>query len=360
MRLSRRNTPALIIAALLLAVSAFVFVRFFESIDIEETSLALDWLNLYPSIEGGWLRYDDTGLRQAPWSVLPLLPLGLLSVRAGWGMLTFVMFVVLVAAVPRHRNRLLYMVAILLTVLSFPALRTVADGNFEIISTAGALLLVYAYRKQQPVLLAIAALLASSKPQVSVLLLLVVGTYAIAKWKTRKWVTAAAITGAVVLLSLLIWGRGWYDSLQRMEEFGSIMDSSLSASAARTGMIPPLVVNTLRAILIGASLMHAYLTRWSLSREKAGMLIAASLLIAPYAAGNSALSVYAVGVLPLFFTRRWLGILLIVLTNALYLMIGQNEWMFRYSAYYWTVYFFVAWGVLGYAAWQNDRPQPTE
>ncbi|MEM6281249.1 MAG: glycosyltransferase 87 family protein [Chloroflexota bacterium] len=359
MRLSRRNMPVYVTAAVLLAVSALAFIQFFERIDIEETSLALDWLNLYPSIEGGWLRYDDTGLRQAPWSVLPLLPLGLLSVRAGWGMLTFIMFIVLVAAVPRHRNRLLYVGLILLTVLSFPALRTVADGNFEIISTAGALLVVFAYRGQQPVLLAVAALLASSKPQVSVLLLLVVGLYAVAQWPTQKWVTAAGITLAIVVVSLLIWGRGWYDSLQRMQEFGSIMDSSMGASAARTGMIPPLAVNLLRAVLIGLSLAHAYLTRWTLSREKAGMLIAASLLIAPYAAGNSALSVFAVGVLPLLFSKRWAGVVLIVLTNALYLMLGQNEWMFRYSAYYWTGYFFVAWVLLGWASWQIDRQKNT-
>jgi hypothetical protein len=121
------------------------------------------------------------------------------------------------------------------------------------------------------------------------------------------------------------------------------------------GVLSPSVVNLLRGVLIAVSLGVAYFTRWTLSREKAGMLIAASLLIAPYAAGNSALSIYAVGVLPLFFTRRWLGVFLVVLTNALYLMLGQNEWMFRYSAYYWTGYFFVAWLVLGWVVWQTER-----
>jgi hypothetical protein len=90
----------------------------------------------------------------------------------------------------------------------------------------------------------------------------------------------------------------------------------------------------------------AWKTRRSLSREKAAWLAAASLLLAPYAAGNSYLTVYAVGVIPLLQSWRLPGAVLILLTNLPYLVVNSFEIQYYWSANYWCFLLFSAWGVL--------------
>lgn len=339
----------------LLLPPAIALMIFFGRFDIEGTSLAIDWKLLYPAIEGGVLRYEGTGLRQAPWSILPLLPLGLFGQGAGWGLLTYIMLLVLLLSVPRVRRRGLYITALLLTLLSYPAIRTIADGNFEILGTAGVLLIVFGYRVQSPWAVAGGVLLASSKPQVGVLVVLVAGLYMLRTWPPRQWLTAAGAVLGVVIPTMLIWGPLWIDSMVEIPERGSIVDSNLLAALQRTGFVPDAVGWVLWGALLAASLWIAYRVRFRLSRELAGMLVAAGLLIAPYAAGNSMLTVYVVGVIPLFLRRRLLGAVLIVLTNLLYLALGQTTLLFNYSAYYWTFVWLVSWGVLAWDVWAQHR-----
>jgi hypothetical protein len=74
------------------------------------------------------------------------------------------------------------------------------------------------------------------------------------------------------------------------------------------------------------------------------MLIAGSLLIAPYAAGNSVLSVLAIGIIPLLQSNLLLGGILIVLVNLPYLW--SLDMLYNYQAYYWTIVVFLIWAIL--------------
>jgi DNA-binding transcriptional LysR family regulator len=78
------------------------------------------------------------------------------------------------------------------------------------------------------------------------------------------------------------------------------------------------------------------------------MLIAASLLISPYAAGNSVLAVLAVGIIPLFQSRPRLEGLLIALIDLAFL--PPRDW----QAYYATAILLLAWAVL---AWRVVKGQ---
>lgn len=365
--LSKLAAIALVIA--MIVPLLVVYIRYFESLDVAGTTLGLDWMDtLYLAVEGGQLSYTaEHTPRYPPWGLMWAVPLGLLSPQGSWGVLALIDVIVVFLSVPRLRGRFAvpdrrvrYAAALLLALLGFPLLRTVIDGNLEILATAGALILVAGYRLQNPVVLAVGALIATAKPQVTLLLALVAGLYAIGHWPRREWLTAAGFAGIVIGVMLWFTGEAWLATLSTMQTRGSIMDSSLVSSAARTGVIPGWLVTGLRAALVIASLWVCYLTRWTLSREKAGMLIAASLLIAPYAAGNSALSVYAVGVIPFFIKRPIIGGVLIALTNLPYLALGNPDLQFNYSAYYWTVYFGVAWAGLGWHVYQTERFVPDD
>jgi hypothetical protein len=71
-----------------------------------------------------------------------------------------------------------------------------------------------------------------------------------------------------------------------------------------------------------------------------------SLLLAPYAAANSVLTVLAVGVIPLFQKRPWIGAVLIALINLPFVF--PPDVQFNYSAWYTTALLLVIWGVLNW------------
>ncbi len=84
------------------------------------------------------------------------------------------------------------------------------------------------------------------------------------------------------------------------------------------------------------------------------MLIAGSLLIAPYAAGNSVLSVLAIGLIPLLQANRLLGGILIVLVNLPYLW--SSDLLYNFQAYYWTVVIFITWAFLAWRCLSATSP----
>jgi hypothetical protein len=80
-----------------------------------------------------------------------------------------------------------------------------------------------------------------------------------------------------------------------------------------------------------------------MTREKASMLIAVSLLLAPYAAGNSFLTVLAVGIIPLFYRQPRLGAVLYFFTDLQYVL--PRDILFSYGAWYWMVFLIFVWAV---------------
>lgn len=110
----------------------------------------------------------------------------------------------------------------------------------------------------------------------------------------------------------------------------------------------PLGLLTFRAswgLLLAATLYVVWADRPTIEREKAGMLIAASLLLSPYAAGNSLLTVLAVGIIPLLQSRPAAGAILVALADLPYLFLPAHDIQFRWSIYYWTAMLIVTWGI---------------
>src|SRR5690349_11973906 len=90
----------ILVAVLCFGTAAALFIYFFEQLPVEGTTLGIDWLGLHGEFQGGTIHYSITdGLRNPPWSVLPIVPLGLLSPRASWGVLSLLTILVFVISV---------------------------------------------------------------------------------------------------------------------------------------------------------------------------------------------------------------------------------------------------------------------
>jgi hypothetical protein len=340
-----------LIAAALGLAALILVVQFFEHLPIEGTALAIDWNSIYHGMENGGVRYD-TGLRNPPWSVLFILPLGLLSFRASWGVLTLATLAVEVISVPSTIPRWKPWVGIALLVASFPSLRHVADGNLEALIIGGTLLILHGFAARNLWTLALGILLATTKTQETWMLMLVLGYYLLQVWPAREWLRAVGIVLAVVVPSLIWKGAEWWASAAGIEQRGSIMDASLIAAFERAGL-PSWATISAWLILFLVTALLVFRTPPQLSREKAALLIAVSLLLSPYSAGNSYLTVLAIGVIPLLFAQPVPGIILLVFTNALFF--APREWMIEYSAYYATALLALTWGMLGWRVWETNR-----
>jgi hypothetical protein len=334
------------------------FLSFFSRLNIDDTTLGID---VEVGVFRGWtIDYEATDrnrIMNPPWSLLFLVPYGAMSFRTAWALMAYLTMLSLIISVPRLRKLGFSTLSLLLVVLSLPALRVIVDGNPEYMVTAGALFTVWGYHQKYPWLVALGVLMVSYKPQSSILLIFVLGVSMLRTWPVRSWIQSLIGVLMVVVPTLLWKGSDWWANVQASETQGSIVDSALRTSLARTGMFPNWVGWILSVIIVLVTLWVCLRTRPDITRERAGMLIAAMLLVSPYAAGNSAMSIYAVGAIPLFVKSwRW-GLPLIVGANALYIMFltGQTEWLFNYSAYYWTGFFLLSWIILGVYVYQHER-----
>jgi hypothetical protein len=257
----------------------------------------------------------------------------------------------MVASVPQVGSRPLYWLSVLFLLTSFPSIRTLADGNMEAIVIAGVALLIYGYRSENVGGFAFGLLLATIKVQGVSLLVLIISGYAILTWPRQKWLKAGIITGVVIAISLLWRGSDWFLSVfgPNYDKYtGSIIDISVSAALQRLGFVPSGMIIAAWISILTLTLAVAWKTKPSLSRVQAGTFIAASLLLAPYASGNSALVLLAIAIIPLFQINPWLGGGLILLFNIPYFWSTEN--LYAYQSYYWTSLVFIVWVILN---WQS-------
>jgi hypothetical protein len=335
-----------------------LFAVFFEQIPTQNNSLAMDWITVWSSIRGGDLQYlPIDGIRFPPWSLVPLLPLGFLPMQTAWGILAGLGVLILVASVPHIETKTLYLLSILLVVISFPSIRNIVDGNMENLVIGGVLLILYGYSSKRIYAVVLGVLFATIKLQEVTLLLMVLALYVLMTWSPRNWLKMNLWIAGAIALSLLWRGQSWFVALfglNYQKYTNSIIDISVSAALRRLGFIPSFVITLFWIAILGITLFVAWRSRTTLSREKAGMLIAGSLLIAPYAAGNSVLSVLVIGVIPLFQSKRLLGGIFIALINLPFLW--SVDMLFYFQAYYWTVVVALIWACL---AWRclSTAPQ---
>jgi hypothetical protein len=339
-------TQAAAIGLLLAAVGLLLY--FFQQFPIEGTSLAIDWKGLWAGLHADPPLYgNETGLRIAPWDVLLVKPLGWLPFRASWGMLTLLTLAVLVASVPNMVSKKRRWLGILLLVTSFPSVRHIADGNFEGLVIAGLLLAVYGYQKQKIWPMAAGLLLATAKVQEAWILVPVLGLYLLRTWRRRQLWQLAGLLAVVVIPSLLWLGRQWMTGASSILERGSIVDSSLWATLTRLGW-PVWAVAGAWLALAALVVVYAWRSSPIFNREKAAALVAASLLLAPYAAGNSMLTVVAVGMIPLVIAGDPMVIVLLVLADLPYF--ASRDVLFNWSASYWAVLLLLWFALAAYLA----------
>jgi lipid-A-disaccharide synthase-like uncharacterized protein len=344
-----------LIIVVVIALGA-LFAWMFGQLPTERAGIAYDWtFRIYEALEGGKLQYQPiVGPHHPPWSMLPLIPLGLLSPSASWGVLVYAYLLVLTISVPYKRPIWRSVLALILMLVSSVAVRAMLDGNLEILSLTGSLVLILGYNTRRPLVVAIGVLLASAKPQVGTSLIVVVGIYMLLTWPRAAWLKAAAVVLPIVVVTFLWRGRDWLEVGLATGHSGWVGSSILTHS------LPPILAWALIGAVGVITLFILAKSDYTLSREKAGMIIAANLFIAPFGSVNSLLPVLAVGIIPLFIRRPWLGlpvIALLIFPNVLRL-----GWALSNQAIpadvpdeFWNIPVFVAWAILAWQVYIEDR-----
>lgn len=357
---ARAERLALAVLLVVFVALGAVFAWFFSRLPIEGTTLAMDWKGLWACLRSG-IHYDGVALRNPPWSIFYLYPLVRLPMQAAWGVAMYLTLIVLVLSVPQARPRWRTWLSILLLTASFPSLRHMADGNFEGVMIAGLLLALYGYQHSHVPALAAGLLLSTAKPQEVLLLLPVFGVYSLLTLPRRVLLQVALICLLIVVPGLVWRGEEWWTvGMMQMPDRGTDMDISMMAALNRMGLSTAGYKAAAIAVVSGLALYIAWIARPHLSRELAGMLVAASLLIAPYSAGNSVLVVLAIGIIPLFQRRVGIGLALIALYNVP-LLLNNAEYRHIY-AYYHTALTLLSMLVLAADVWcqEHRRAEPVE
>jgi uncharacterized membrane protein len=164
-------------------------------------------------------------------------------------------------------------------------------------------------------------------------------------WTARKWLETAGVVAVVGLPAMLWKGREWLNAVLGIPDRGNIMNSSLMTSLRRFGL-PGGAVFVVWAILFLLTVFVAAKYCRGYARERVAFFLSASLLLAPYAAGNNVLVVYVLGAIPLLLARRWEGIVLFGLINLLYFFLPFRDFLYWWSAPYWTLVLLVSWVLL--------------
>jgi hypothetical protein len=344
--LEKKETQIGILAAsVLFALFLFIWVAY--RLDLNNDLLAFDWKNIWGGIQGGHVHWGPNSYHP-PWTVLLIFPLGFLPMQVGWGVVAFLTAAALIVAVPRGlAGKGAYLAVVLAAVLSFPALRNYADGNLNGLLLIGLLLIGYGYREEKSLLLGLGVLLAATKPQASLLLLVVLVVYLIQTKPFRFYLQAGIFVLAVVLVSFLV-----LPTVEWFREVFGVVEETRTASVALSAFlanlaVPPMVSWALRAIVAAVSVFFVLRSGdRELSHLKIALLIAGSLLVAPYAGGLTLVVVMAFGVIPLMLTRPVVGIALYVLYMAPFFALRAAPDFWKQA--YWTLLLLATWTLFVY------------
>lgn len=337
------------LAAGLLALAAGVLVWGAERLPLlDRLVFGYDWHNYWVMFQGGWPDYAAVDVFNPPWTLLLLLPLGALSFKAGWALLTLLNLIVLLVSVPPRAAGRPDLPAIAALLFAFWTLRHLADGNLAVFMVGGFLLLDAGWRRGSPWLLAAGLVLATAKPQESALALVALGIMLVRDWPPRRWALAGGLALAGMLPALALLGAGWLARLLPGAELApsvARLETNISL-AALTAAGAPGWARPLAGAAVLAGSTGVIVRRWrdlAFTRPLAGLLIAAALLLSPYANGASLAVLLAVGVVPLLRERPALGWALLALAYLPYLTLVPNTasgwpeaWQMLYVAGLWA------------------------
>ncbi|HRF49069.1 MAG TPA: glycosyltransferase family 87 protein [Anaerolineales bacterium] len=330
----------LVIVALLLALAGGVLVVAAERLPLLDSGVfGYDWHLFWSTVRTGVPDYSQLDVFNPPWTQLMLVPFGLLSFKASWALWTLITLSVFVLAVPQRDGGQAWPLALVLGMGSFWTLRALADGALEAFVVAGALVMVWAWRTRRPFWLGVGVLLATAKYQESWLLVLGAGVLCLRDWRPAQWARALTLVVGVAVPTLAWLGPAWFARLTHgaqgvgfspnIARLGS--NISLTALGGIAGW--PAAATWVITILV---LIATAATLWARSRalgtRTLGLLLSASMLVAPYVGLLSLASLVLLVLLPLMRRRRWVGLALIAWANLPYLTAfrpgttGQFEW----------------------------------
>ncbi|MBS3752738.1 MAG: hypothetical protein KGY46_05040 [Anaerolineales bacterium] len=313
------------------------------TLPLDKTSIAIDWKGIWLGLEDGKIRYG-TGIRNPPWSLIPLVPLGLLPFFESWVLLSLVTLMALMISIPKVINKQKFLLGALLLTTSYPSIRHLVDGNLEALIILGVLMLLLGYSSHNPLILAFGFLLASAKPQETWILLLALFINVLSFWKIKDLIICFAVVFSVVIPTMLMYGVEWLNSFVGIPQMGSIMDSSLITSMRRLGL-PYWWTLLIWFFIFAPTLYLSFEKRERFSRIHTAFFISASLLLSPYAAANSLLTIVALGVIPLLFEHPIVGCFLIAIINLPYTF--SSSFKYEWAATYGMLMFLLCWFIFG-------------
>lgn len=312
--------------ALMLAAALIVLVGA-ERLPLDDLGFGADWRAFFwGPWQAGELTYTTAGLYSPPWTMWLLRPLALLPFRASWAVWTLLTAAVLVASVPRRATGGLEVALILALMCSFWTVRHLAEGNLAALLVGGGLLLQRGYQGRNPWLVAVGAVLITAKIQEGWLVLVAVGLWMVRLWPPGQWLRAAAAAVALMAPAMLVSGEAWLASAFGAE--GSFAARAAGTAANISWLAVARGVGLPEWVGWGVWLGGLAATAWvwvraqpELTPELLGLLTAASLLWAPYAGGAGLPVVLALGLVPLWRRRFWLGLALWLWGNSAYLAV---------------------------------------
>ena len=200
---------------------------------------------------------------------------------------------------------------------------------------AGILLTLKGYNSKDRFIFMLGLFLATAKIQEVWLLLLVVAIFTLRSWSVQLWIRPIFILSIITGISILLWGQAWFEMMWNIPSKHTAVNMSLGAMLERLGF-PSTIITLIWLTIISITLYIGLSDYPSLSREKAGFLICGSLLLAPYAAANSYMTILVLSVIPLFQISLYLGLVLITIINMPYILstyLDHPVWLY---SEYWT------------------------
>ncbi len=341
------------LAVLLLAIALLIVIWAFSDFPIEQSNFAIDWKQIWEATHNFQAQYGSTELRTPPWALPFIWPLTLFNLSTSWALASFATISVLVISVPRSAEKRKWIASIGLLLLSYPALRQIIDGNIEAMIIAGVLLALIALRREHALLFALGLLLLGAKIQESWLLIPFLIWQQWRDWPKEKRVQSYLWVLAIASPLLLWKGQEWLDALIHFPFPGTAIDSSLQATIARLGW-PEFVFWASWALLVLS--ISIVLLRRKIKADRLGsaLLISSALLLGPYAASNSVLTPFAIGVIPLFQKRPIWGLALSTLYFFPYFKLGDLAWRMNWESSYWTLVLLITLATLLFSVYKDS------
>jgi hypothetical protein len=327
-----------VITVFLLMLVAGISIWYLGSLPIEENRFAFDWRMFWQATHSFRIDYTGVLVFNPPWTLALLWVFTIFPLSASWAFFSFFTLSCLGLYIQRQNGVWKWSGTFFLLSVSYPVLRELADGNLEILLLAGILLVLWAVEKQSSLGLAAAIVLLSTKFQESWLLLIAIGILVLREWpKPKIW--KAVLWLAAYITPFLVWK--WQPWLIAVGKFPAefSFNSSLLATLARLNV--PVLLSMLFWFIIFVGTIWGTRHKGK-GRIEAGLLITASMLLAPYS-GNSVLVPFVIATEQALQKRILPGALLIGLYNIPYIFLSQIGFRVDWEYTYWCGALFLTW-----------------